>query len=111
MKSSLLKNKPVEITYGEVDKIMKSLGFQSRIELSKDEVKERLLGMPRYFIVYFNREYDPFYSLFLQPEDTLVRPRALFFLILELADFGYIEEQTDFIEMIEKNRLAEKQAA
>ncbi len=100
----------LKITYGELHKAMKNLGFQQRTGKSNDEVKEQLLGKPRYFILYFNETHKRFYPVILSEDEAMVDPYDLYHISRQLSDFGYIENQDDLIEMIEKNRIAERQA-
>lgn len=106
-----IKYKNLKVTYAELSRAMKLLGFQSRIEKSKDEVKERLLGKPRYFIVFFNEREMRFYPVFQQGGDALVDAYDLFHISRQLRDFGYVNDYDDLAKLIEKNRLPEPKMA
>ncbi len=103
-------HKDMNITYGELNKVMKSLGFQSRVEKSNDELKERLLGHPRYFIMYYDEKGELFYPVLVRPDDTPVPLYNLYHIARQLRDFGYTEEFESLAKMVEENRLVGQEA-
>jgi hypothetical protein len=105
-------SKEVKITYAELDRVLKvNYGFSSRVEKSDDEVKERLLGEPRYFICYSDKAGKLVYALFQKEDETLVKPYDLFHIARVIHDYGYAKKYESLILAIKKQRLPKKAAA
>ncbi len=103
--------KKLKITYSELDNAMKAMGFQSKVQKSEDEVKERLLGRPRFFIVYSDpASSGMLHALIQRPEVELVKLYDIFHITEELYIYEYIKDYDDLAKMVVKNRLAERKA-
>lgn len=100
-----------KVTYAKLHNAMAILGFSSGVEKSKDEIKEMILGKPRYFICYYDRQGKRFYGVIVSPDDALVSKYDLFHISRQLYEFGYTKDYEALGKQIEKNRLPLKVAA
>ena len=103
--------KKLNPTYRELHQVMDNFGFSRRVEKSKDEVKEKLLGKPRYFIGYFDKKGKLFYPIIQRSDEEIVALRNLLHISIQLHDFGFTDSYDDLVKLIEKNRQAAQKAA
>ena len=103
--------KKMKVTYGELHHAMENLGFTRKLEKSRDEVKERLLGKPRFFIGYIDKNGKLFYPLIQRSDNAEVLLKDLFHISRELCEFGFTNDYDDLAKLIEKNREAAQKAA
>ncbi len=100
-----------DITFAELENVMRLLKFQKSVSRTKDQFREEILGRQINVITFSNPEFNINYRLVERQDEAVVPKYELAKIAHQLFWRGIIESKEDLAKMIEKERLHQRQEA